>query len=431
LALNYIFVGFFLVGFLFALIRTIGYFLRDYLANWGLTFDQTDLNVFGAIVQSTFDMAETSISIIIVLIGVMTLWLGIMRVGEAGGAVQVLTRLVAPFFRKLFPELPKDHPAMGSMMMNISANMLGLDNAATPLGLKAMKDLQENNLQKDTASNAQIMFLVLNTSGLTIIPVSVMAMRMGAGATNPTDIFIPILLATFFSTMAGLISVSIFQKINLMNRTILAYLGILTAAIVGFIWWMTSLTQAQVSTVGLVGGNFILYSIIVGFIWLAYRKKVNIYEKFIEGAKEGFEVAIKIIPYLVAMLVAIGVFRASGAMDVLVDGIRFAVGGIGLPTEWVDGLPTAFMKPLSGSGARGMMVESWGPITNGVAPYVDSFVGKLTSVFQGSTETTFYTIAVYYGAVNISKTRYTVAAGLIADAVGIIAAIFIAYLFFG
>jgi spore maturation protein SpmA len=431
LALNYIFVGFFLIGFVVALVRLIGYFFRDFFANWGMHFDKADLNVFAAIVQSTFDMAATSISIIITLIGVMTLWLGIMRVGEAGGAIKVLSSLVAPFFRKLFPELPKDHPAMGSMMMNFSANMLGLDNAATPLGLKAMSDLQETNGVKDTASNAQIMFLVLNTSGLTIIPVSVMAMRMAGGASNPTDVFIPILLATFFSTLAGLISVAIFQKINLLNRTVMLYLGFLTAAIVGFIWWMSSLTQGQVSTVGLVGGNFVLYGIIVAFIWLAFQKKVNIYEKFVEGAKEGFEVAVKIIPYLVAMLVAIGVFRASGAMEILIDGMRYLVGGIGLRTEWVEGLPTALMKPLSGSGARGMMVESWGAISNGKAPYIDSFIGRLTSVFQGSTETTFYTIAVYYGAVNISKTRYTVAAGLIADAVGIIAAIFIAYLFFG
>lgn len=407
-----------------AFLRVLGYYFREYLLDFGLQFGQADLNVFSAIVQSTFDMAETSISIVIYLMGIMALWLGIMKIGEAGGAINVLSRMVAPFFRKLFPELPKDHPAMGSMMMNFSANMLGLDNAATPLGLKAMNELQEANTQKDTATNAQIMFLVLNTSGLTLIPVSVMALRAANGAANPSDVFLPILLATFFATLAGLISVSIYQKINLFDKTIMAYLGGLTAIIIGFIYWLTQLPQSMVSIISSVGGNFILFVVIVSFIGLALRKKINIYESFVEGAKEGFGVAVKIIPYLVAMLVAIGVFRASGALDLLVGGISWLVSGLGFNSDFVGALPTALMKPLSGSGARGMMVEA-------MTVYgADSFVGRLASVFQGSTETTFYTLAVYFGAVNVSRTRYTVVCGLIADAVGIVAAIFISYLFF-
>lgn len=355
----------------------------------------------------------------------MALWLGIMKIGEHGGAINILSKLVAPFFRKLFPEIPKDHPAMGSMMMNFSANMLGLDNAATPLGLKAMNQLQENNSSSDTASNAQIMFLVLNTSGLTLIPVSVMALRAAGGATQPSDVFLPILLATFFATLAGLISVSIYQKINLLNKVVFAYLGSLTLLICLFIWWLTGLSPDQVSKVSSILGNGILFSVIVAFIGLAVKKKVNVYESFIEGAKEGFDVAIKIIPYLVGMLVAIGVFRASGALDIVVNGLRMAVEFAGLNSSFVDAMPTALMKPLSGSGARGMMVETM----NTFGP--DSFAGRLSSVFQGSTETTFYTLAVYFGAVNITRTRYTVVCGLIADTVGIISAIFIAYLFFG
>jgi spore maturation protein SpmA len=432
MALNYIFIGFFLIAFVVAILRVVGYFFRDILMNYGFQFGDADLNVFHAIVQSTFDMTETSISIVVYLIGIMALWLGIMKIGEHGGAINILSRLVAPFFRKLFPELPKDHPAMGSMMMNFSANMLGLDNAATPLGLKAMNELQETNASKDTASNAQIMFLVLNTSGLTLIPVSVMALRASAGAVQPSDVFLPILLATFFATLAGLISVSIYQKINLLNKVVLAYLGSLTLAICLFIWWLTGLSPDQVSKVSSLLGNGILFTVIISFLILAVRKKVNVYESFIEGAKEGFDVAVKIIPYLVGMLVAIGVFRASGAMDILVEGMRYGVLTLGINPDFVDAMPTAFMKPLSGSGARGMMVESWGPIdpVTKIAPFVDSFAGRLSSVFQGSTETTFYTLAVYFGAVNITRTRYTVVCGLIADAVGIIAAILIAYLFF-
>jgi spore maturation protein SpmA len=425
LALNYIFAGFFLIAFVVAVLRLVGYAFRDFFLEWGWYFGEADLNVFSAIVQSTFSSAQTSMKIIVPLIAIMALWLGIMKIGEAGGAIKILSRLVAPFFRKLFPELPKDHPAMGSMIMNISANMLGLDNAATPLGLKAMNDLQSVNDKPDTASNAQIMFLVLNTSGLTIVPVSVMAILAAKDAVNPSDIFLPILLATYFATLAGLISVSIYQKINLFDKTILAYLGSFTLIIIGFIYWLTGLSQEQVGVVSSLIGNSILFSIIIGFILLAIKKKENVYNRFVEGAKEGFEVAIKIIPYLVAMLVAIGVFRASGALDILLEGIRYLVQLAGLNTDFVDALPTAFMKPLSGSGARGAMVET---ISNFG---VESFPAKLSAVFQGSTETTFYTLAVYYGAVNVTRTRYTVVCGLIADAVGIVAAIFIAYLFFG
>lgn len=425
MALHYIFAGFFIIAFVVAILRLIGYFFRDFFLEWGWQFGQADLNVFSAIVQSTFDMAETSISIVVYLMGIMALWLGIMKIGEAGGAVKIMTRLVAPFFRKLFPELPKDHPAMGSIMLNISANMLGLDNAATPLGLKAMEELQTENKQKDTATNAQIMFLVLNTSGLTLIPVSVMALRAANEAASPSDVFLPILIATYFATLAGLISVSIYQKINLFDKTILSYLGGLTALVLGFIYWLTGLQQDTVSVISSVIGNFILMAIIVGFISLALKNKINIYETFVIGAKEGFGVAVKIIPYLVAMLVAIGVFRASGALDILVGGLRWIVDAFGVDSRFVDAMPTAFMKPLSGSGARGIMVETMSTFG------ADSFAGKLASVFQGSTETTFYTLAVYFGAVNVTRTRYTVVCGLIADSVGIIAAIFIAYLFFG
>tara|TARA_B110000240_G_C13498455_1_gene452762 strand:- start:1238 stop:2515 length:1278 start_codon:yes stop_codon:yes gene_type:complete len=425
MALHYIFAGFFIIAFVVAILRLIGYFFRDFFLEWGWQFGQADLNVFSAIVQSTFDMAETSISIVVYLMGIMALWLGIMKIGEAGGAVKIMTRLVAPFFRKLFPELPKDHPAMGSMMLNISANMLGLDNAATPLGLKAMEELQTENKQKDTATNAQIMFLVLNTSGLTLIPVSVMALRAANGSANPSDVFLPILIATYFATLAGLISVSIYQKINLFDKIVLSYLGGITALVLGFIYWLTGLQQDTVSVISSVIGNFILMAIIVGFISLALKNKINIYETFVIGAKDGFGVAVKIIPYLVAMLVAIGVFRASGALDILVGGLRWIADDFGVDSRFVEAMPTAFMKPLSGSGARGMMVETMSRFG------ADSFAGKLASVFQGSTETTFYTLAVYFGAVNVTRTRYTVVCGLIADSVGIITAIFIAYLFFG
>lgn len=425
MVLNYIWIGFFLVGFLVAIIRVTGYYFRDFFAEYlNIIFDRADLEVFTAIVNNTFVMAEESVKISIYLIGIITLWLGIMKIGERGGAVNSLSKLVTPFFRKIFPDIPKDHPAMGSILMNFCANMLGLDNAATPLGLKAMKELQEINTKKDTASNSQIMFIVLNTSALTIVPISIMAIRAAKGAKDPTDVFVPLLLATYFSTLAGLLAVSIIQKINLLNKVVLSYVGGITLFIALVIWRLNSLDQPYVEVISRLAGNFILFLFIILFIWAGLRKKINIYESFIEGAKEGFGVAIKIIPYLVAMLVAIGVFRASGAMDFLIGGLGKFFSWLGVNTDFIPALPTAFMKPLSGSGARGLMVEAM--ITYGP----DSFVGRLASTFQGSTETTFYTLAVYYGAVNIRKTRYTVTCGLIADLAGIVAAIFIAYLFF-
>lgn len=409
MVLNYIWIFFFISAFIIALIKLL--FLGD-------------TQIFTTIMNSTFSMSKVSVEISIGLIGVMAMWLGIMKIGEDGGAIRILSRLVGPFFSKLFPELPKDHPATGSILMNFSANMLGLDNAATPLGLKAMKEMQEINPKEDTASNAQIMFLVLNTSGLTIVPVSVMAIRATRGAANPADVFIPILLATFFASLAGLIATAIYQKINLFNKTILAYLGTFTALICGLIWYFTTLPEEQLETVSALGGNLILFSIIIGFILLGVKNKINIYESFVNGAKEGFDVAIKIIPYLAAMLVGIGVFRAVGAIDMMKNGIAFCVESVGLNTDFIEALPTALMKPLSGSGARGAMVDVI------EAHGVDSFVAKLAATFQGSTETTFYTLAVYFGSVGIRKTRHALTCGLIADAIGIISAIFIAYLFF-
>jgi spore maturation protein SpmA len=425
MALNYIWIGFFLIAFVVALIRAIGYYFRDFLEqSVGLVFDAADGAIFQALVQATFDMSRTGVEVAIYLIGVMTLWLGIMRIGESGGAVQLLSKAAGPFFERLFPELPKNHPAGGSMLMNFSANLLGLDNAATPIGLKAMGELHELNPDKYTASNAQIMFLVLNTSGLTVIPVSVLALRAAAGAVNPSDVFLPILMATYFSTMAGLIAVSIYQRINLMQPVILAYLGTVTAIIIGMIYYFMNLPPEQVGPVSSFIGNFILFTIIVAFIWLGLRKRINVFNEFIEGAKDGFGVAIKIIPYLIALLVAIGVFRASGALSVIESAIHWIFAALNFNTDFVPALPTAFMKPLSGSGARGMMVET-------MATYgADSFAGRLSSIFQGSTETTFYVIAVYFGSVGIRNTRYAVTCGLIADFFGILAAIFIAYMFF-
>jgi spore maturation protein SpmA len=424
--LNYIWIGFFLIGFLVALFGVLGYYFRDFFIEYfHMIFTVADRDVFSAIVQSTFDMAKTSVEISIYLIGVMTLWLGIMKIGEKGGAVGALSRMMNPFFSRIFPGIPKNHPAMGSIMMNFSANMLGLDNAATPLGLKAMKELQEVNEEPSTASNSQIMFLVLNTSSLTLIPISILAMRVACGAKIPTDVFIPIILATYFSTMTGLVYVSIRQRINLLNKVVLTYLAVITAIIAGIIFYLSRLSQPMVETRTGFAGNFLLFLVIIVFIVLGVRKKINLYETFIEGAKEGFEVAIKIIPYLVAMLVSIGVFRASGSLDFLVGGIGSFFAIFGVDTRFVDALPVAFMKPLSGSGARGLMVE----VMNHFG--ADSFAGRLACLMQGSTETTFYTVAVYYGAVNIRNTRYTVPGGLIADLAGVIASIFIAYLFFG
>lgn len=409
MVLNYIWIGFFLIALIVAIIKTT----------------MGDMEVFSKLVNSTFDMAELGFEISIGLTGVLCLWLGIMKIGENGGAVNLLARLVGPFFSKLFPDVPKDHPARGAMLMNFSANMLGLDNAATPMGLKAMKDLQDLNPDKKRASNAMIMFLVLNTSGLTLIPVTVMTYRSQYGADNPSDIFIPILIATFFASLIGLITVAIYQKINLLDKTILAYLGGVTALIGGLIWYFSSLPDYAVAAQSELLSSIILYGIISGFILLGVYKRVNIYESFIEGAKDGFDIAIKIIPYLIAILIAIGVFRASGAMDFLIDGFAWFFGLFFTDVAFVEGLPTALMKPLSGSGARGMMLESF------EASGVDSFVGKLTSTLQGATDTTFYIIAVYFGSVGIRKTRYAVKAGLLADFAGIIAGILIAYMFFG
>lgn len=409
MALNYIWIFFFLSAFVIGLARLI--FMGD-------------TEVFPAMMNATFDMAKTGFEISLGLTGVLTLWMGIMKIGEKGGIVHVFSKLIGPFFNKLFPELGKEHPAHGSIMMNIAANMLNLDNAATPTGLQAMKEMQETNPDKNTASNAQIMFLVLNTSGLTLLPISIMVYRAQLGAVNPSDIFIPILLATYFSTMAGLIAVAAYQKINLLDKTILAYLGGLTAFIVGMIWYFSTLDKDSITLISNVASNLILFSVIVAFIVMAIVRKVNVYEAFIDGAKDGFKTAVKIIPYLVAILVAIGVFRASGAMDWLVSGFTWSFEQLGINTDFTAALPTALMKPLSGSGARGMMVDAM--TTYGA----DSFVGRVASTVQGATDTTFYILAVYFGAVGIKNTRYAVVCGLIADFAGIIAAILMAYLFF-
>jgi spore maturation protein SpmA/spore maturation protein SpmB len=409
MVLNVIWIAFFLIALVVGLVRLV--FLHY-------------TEIFTAMVNSTFDMAKTAFEISLGLTGVLTLWLGLMRVGERGGAVDALAKLVRPFFHRLFPEVPPDHPAHGSIIMNFAANMLGLDNAATPLGLKAMQELQELNPDKDTASNAQIMFLVLNTSGLTLIPISIMVYRAQLGAANPSDIFLPILLATFFSTMAGLISVAVVQRINLFDRVLLAYLLGVTGLVAATIVFFSRLPEGQIQTVSNVVANVVLFGIIAGFIVMAALRRVNVYEAFIEGAVEGFPVVIKIIPYLVAILVGIGVFRASGALDYLVAGIGKGVAALGLNSDFVAALPTALMKPLSGSGARGMMVDAMK--TYGA----DSFVGRLASTFQGATDTTFYIIALYFGSVSVRKTRHAVTCGLIADFAGVIAAIFIAYLFF-
>ncbi len=410
MALNYLWIAFFLIAFVIALFKLIVL---------------GDTEVFQKIMANTFDTSKTAFEISLGLTGVMTLWLGLMRIGEKGGAVNILAKVVGPFFNRLFPELPKNHPVIGSILMNFSANMLGLDNAATPLGLKAMREMQDLNPQPETASNAQIMFLVLNTSGLTIIPISIMVYRAQGGAADPSDVFLPILLATFFSTLTGLVAVAIYQKINLLDKVILAYLGTVVAAVAGLIWYFSTLPQAQISVISSVASNVILFSIIIAFITLALINKVNVYEAFIEGAKDGFGVAVGIIPYLVAMLVAIGVFRTAGAMDVLVEAIGWLFRALGINADFVPALPTALMKPLSGSGARGMMLDAMK--TYGA----DSFVGRLSCVIQGSTETTFYILAVYFGSVGIKRTRYALACGLLADLAGVTAAIFLTYFFFG
>lgn len=409
MALNYIWIFFFIAAFIAAVAKL---------------FVDGDTEVFGRMIGAVFDMSKTGFEISLGLTGVLTLWMGIMKVGERGGAVGVMARLIRPFFRRLFPELPANSPACGSIMMNVAANMLGLDNAATPMGLKAMQQMQEANPLKDTASNAQIMFLVLNTSGLTVVPVSVMVYRAQLGAANPADIFIPILLATYFSTIAGLIAVSIRQHINLFDRVVMGYLIGGTVVVAGVMLYFSTLDKERIAAVSGLLSNVVLFSIIISFIVMAVVRRVNVYETFIDGAKAGFSVAVKIIPYLIAILVAVGVFRASGAMDVLMDGIARMVEGMGFNADFVAALPTALMKPLSGSGARGLMIDAMN--TYGA----DSFVGRLASTFQGATDTTFYIIAVYFGSVGIKRTRYAVPCGLIADAAGILAAIVVAYLFF-
>lgn len=409
MVLNYIWIAFFLIAFVVALIKLI--FMGD-------------MEVFSAMMNSTFSSAETAFTISLGLTGVLSLWLGIMKIGELGGVVNLLARWMSPLFCRLFPDIPKGHPVTGTIFMNIAANMLGLDNAATPLGLKAMTELQTLNPKKDTATNPMIMFLVLNTSGLTLIPVSIMVYRAQMGAAQPTDVFIPILLATFFSTLIGMISVCIYQRISLMNRTMLTILGSMCAVVGLIIWGVSQLSREQMDLYAGLVANIFLFLIIIGFILAGLRKHINVYDAFVEGAKDGFTTAVRIIPYLVAVLVAIGVFRASGAMDMLLDGIGALVETMGFDTEFVGALPTALMKPLSGSGARGLMVDAmqtYGP---------DSFVGRLACLFQGSTDTTFYILAVYFGSVGIRHTRHAVPCGLLADAAGIIAALFICYLFF-
>ena len=409
MALNYIWISFFFIAFVVSLVRLIFF---------------GNIEVFPDMMNATFESAKTAFEISIGLTGVLSLWMGIMKIGEQGGLIRLFARLLSPVLTKIFPDIPKDHPVMGTMFMNISANLLGLDNAATPMGLKAMEQLQEINPKKDTASNPMIMFLVLNTAGLTIIPVSVLVFRAQLGAAQPTDVFVPILLATFFSTLAGLIITSLFQHINLFNKTLLLFLGTLCVLVAGVIWGFSQMSSETMNTVSTLFANILLCTVIVIFILSGVLKKVNVYDAFIEGAKDGFQTAVKIIPYLIAILVGIAVFRASGAMDFLIDGIAWLVGLCGINTDFVAALPTALMKPLSGSGARGMMVDA---MTNFGA---DSFVGRLSCVFQGSTDTTFYILAVYFGSVAIRKTRHAVVCGLLADLAGIIAAIFISYLFF-
>lgn len=410
MVLNYIWIAFFLVAFVIALIKLL--FMGD-------------TEVFPAIMNSTFNSAETAFTISLGLTGVLSLWLGIMRIGERGGVIAAFARLLSPVFCRLFPDIPKGHPVTGTIFMNIAANMLGLDNAATPMGLKAMEQLQELNTRKDTATNPMIMFLVLNTSGLTLIPISIMVYRAQMGAAQPTDIFLPILLATFFSTLAGIVTVSFYQHINLLNRVLLLTLGGMSLVVASIIWFFNSLSRAQMDVMSTSVANILLFTVIIGFILAGIRKRVNVYEAFIEGAKEGFQTAVRIIPYLVAILVAIGVFRASGAMDMMIGGVGQLVTWCGGDTDFVGALPTALMKPLSGSGARGLMVDAM--TTYGA----DSFVGRLACIFQGSTDTTFYILAVYFGSVGIKKTRHAVPCGLLADLAGIVAAVFIGYFFFG
>ncbi len=408
--LNKIWGGFFIVAFLVALGRWVF---------------QGDATVWAEMVTAAFEMAKVGFEIALGLTGVMCLWLGIMKLGERGGAVDILAKLFRPLLRRLFPGIPEGHPAMGSIIMNMAANMLGLDNAATPLGLKAMKELQSLNPEPETATNDQILFLVINTSAVTLIPVTIFVYRAQMGAADPTDVFIPLLVATFCSTMTGLLVTSFFQKLRLWDPVVLAYLGGFTAVIAAIVLYFANLPQEMMQTQTSIISNFLIFSVIIAFLSLAAWKREPVFETFVEGAKEGFTVAITIIPFLVAMLVAIGILRASGALDMALDGLRSVVAMTGLDTRWVDGMPTALMRPLSGSGARGMMLETMETMG------ADSFAGRLVSTIQGSTETTFYILAVYFGSVGIKRTRHAVAAGLAADAAGVAGAIFVTYLFFG
>lgn len=409
MVLNYIWIAFFLIAFVVAI---------------GKLVIGGDTAVFTEIINASFASAKTGFEISLGLTGILSLWLGIMKIGEKGGVIQAFARLAAPVFSKLFPDIPRDHPVTGSIFMNLSANLLGLDNAATPMGLKAMQQLQELNPNKESASNSMVMFLCINASGLTLIPITIMMYRAQLGAANPSDVFLPIMLATFTSTLVAILAVCVRQKINILQRNLILFFGGLGLFIGGLVWLFNSMEQEQVSLYSTLFANTLLFTIICGFIISGMRKKINVYDAFIEGAKEGFQTAITIIPYLVAILVGIGVFRASGAMDFIIQGVRFGIASIGLNTDFVEALPTMLMKPLSGSGARGMMLDAMN--TYGV----DSFVGRLSSIVQGSCDTTFYVVALYYGSVGIRNTRYTVQCALLADLAGAIAAIAMAYLFF-
>jgi spore maturation protein SpmA len=409
MALNYIWIGFFVIAFIVGLCKMLF---------------TGDLGIFTEMMNATFDSAKTGFEISIGLTGILSLWLGFMKIGEKGGAVNALARLGTPVFSRLFPEIPKGHPATGSIFMNIAANMLNLDNAATPVGLKAMQELQDLNKDKNSASNPMIMFIVLNASGLTVIPITIMVYRAQMGASNPADVFIPLLIATTIATLVGMLYVCFRQKINLSDKVLLGFIGALVILIALTLWIVKSLPQDKISVYSTLAANFFLFSVIIAFVISGVRKKVNVYDAFIEGAKDGFKTAVMIIPYLVAILVGIALFRTSGAMGFLTDGIAYLVSLCGLPTDWIDAFPTALMKPLSGSGARGLMIDAMKTFG------ADSFAGRLACIFQGSTDTTFYLVAVYYGAVNIKNTRYTVPAALLADLAGVLAAVFVCYLFF-
>ncbi len=410
MVLNYIWISFFIIAFVVAVCKLIF---------------TGDMEVFTQIMDSTYASAKSGFEISLGLTGVLSLWMGIMKIGERGGMIDLFSRGAAPLFGKLFPDIPKGHPASGSILMNVSANMLGLDNAATPFGLKAMQELQEINAKKDQASNPMIMFLVMNASGLTLIPVTIMVYRAQMGAANPADVFIPIMITTFAATLVGVLSVCIKQKINVLDKHILGFFLGMMFIIGGTVAGFRSMPQEQANMVSSLIANILLLTIIVLFIVKAMIQRVNIFEAFIDGAKDGFKTAVTIIPYLIAILVGVSVFRASGAMDFLMEGLRGLVALTGMDTRWVDGMPTAIMKPLSGSGARGMMIDAMQTFG------ADSFAGRISSVLQGATDTTFYIVAVYYGAVNIKNSRYTVPYALLADLAGVVAAIFVAYLFFG